>query len=99
MLSKLEEPRLNTVTVIVPPSMRKFLGGRTRVPVQAETVRGALDALAGGSDTLRGHLFDQTNAINRFVRVFVNGRQIHSSAEEPVSDGAEVTILVALAGG
>lgn len=99
MLLKLEDLKLNTVTIVVPPSMRQFLGGQSRVPVEAVTVRGALDALAVGSDTLRGHLFDQSNAINRFVRVFVNGRPIRSGGEDQVADGAVVTILLALAGG
>ena len=90
---------MSTVTVMVPPSMRGFVGGQSSVPVDAATVRGALHALAAGSDKLRAHLFDQSNEINRFVRVFVDGRSIRSGGEDRVDDGAVVTILLALAGG
>ncbi|HEX2763725.1 MAG TPA: MoaD/ThiS family protein [Allosphingosinicella sp.] len=92
---------MGNVTVVVPPSIRHLVGGRARVPVQARTVRGALDALTSGSDSLRAQLFDRSDKLNRFVRVFVDGESlpIGSRAEEKVDDGAVVTILLALAGG
>lgn len=62
-------------------------------------MRGALDALAIESEALRGHLFDRSNEINRFVRVFVDGSPIRPGGPDQVGDGAVVTILLALAGG
>lgn len=90
---------LNTVTIVVPPSLRRYVDGQSRVPVEAATVRGALDALTVGSNALHAHLFDQANEVNRFVRVFVNGCPIRSIENDKVADGAVVTILLALAGG
>jgi molybdopterin synthase sulfur carrier subunit len=92
---------LSRVTIVVPPPIRQFVGGKLRMNVEATTVREALQALSAGSESLRGHLFDQNEAVRRFVRVFVNGKpaMMQSGQEETVADGAEVTILIALAGG
>jgi molybdopterin synthase sulfur carrier subunit len=92
---------MSMVTVVVPPAIRQFVGGQTRVPVNATTVREALEGLASGSDTLHSRLFDRTNSINRFVRVFVDGQPTTGGAagEDSISEGAVVTILLALAGG
>lgn len=92
---------MTQVTVIIPPTVRHYTGGQSRVAVQARTVREALTALSTGSDDLRNHLFDSRDQINRFVRVFVDGRPSApgSRGDESVRDGAEVTIVLALAGG
>lgn len=69
--------------------------------VEATTVRQALEAFSAGSVGLRDHLFDQNDGLRRFVRVFVDGAPatIKPGREEAVAEGAEVTILLALAGG
>ena len=92
---------MSLVTVVVPPALRQFVGGNTRASVEAATVRQALEAFAAESASLRGHLFNQNGGLQRFVRVFVDGKPttIQSGQDEPVSEGAEMTILLALAGG
>lgn len=92
---------MSIVTVVMPPVLRPFVGGEARLAVPATTLREALEALAGGSAPLRGQLFDESDAINRFVRVFIDGRAIAAAGagEHPLANGAVVTILLALAGG
>jgi molybdopterin synthase sulfur carrier subunit len=92
---------MSTVIVVVPPAIRPLVGGQTRVPVSAATVREALEGLAANSDAVRSRLFDKSNAINRFVRVFIDGRPTGAGGggEQLVKDGSVVTILLALAGG
>jgi sulfur-carrier protein len=92
---------MNNINVTVPPSIRPFVSGQSRVTVSAQTVRGALVSLCANSPDLKGHLFDAKDQINRFVRVFVNGRPLPlgSRGEEVVDEGAELTIVLALAGG
>jgi len=99
--ARVEEIALSCVTIVVPPPIRQFVDGKTRIAVEAGTVRQALEVFAEGSTGLRGHLFDENDGLRRFVRVFVNGKAttIQSGQEEPIPEGAEVTILVALAGG
>jgi molybdopterin synthase sulfur carrier subunit len=92
---------MRKVTVAVPPTIRQYTRGESRVLVEARTVREALGALSTGSEELRRHLFDSRDQINRFVRIFVDGRPapLGSRGDEAVEDGAEVTIVLALAGG
>jgi len=92
---------MSQVTIIVPPPLRRFVEGNARLPAEARTVREAVDAFTGRSESLRSHLFDENASLRRFVRIFVDGRPstLRPGVEEPVNDGAEVTILLALAGG
>ncbi len=92
---------MSNVTIVVPPPLRRFVGGNARVAADAATVREAVDAFAARSEGLRSHLFDERDALRRFVRVFVDGRPaaLSEGNDEAVADGAEVTILIALAGG
>lgn len=92
---------MSNVTIVVPPPLRRFVGGSARVAANATTVREAVDAFTERSEGLRSHLFDEKDALRRFVRVFVDGRPVALSTgnDEAVGDGAEVAILIALAGG
>ena len=92
---------MSNVSILIPPSLRRFVGGDTRMVTDASTLREAVDAFTARSAGLRGHLFDEANALRRFVRVFVDGRAavLSEDRDEPVRDGAEVSILIALVGG
>jgi len=91
------------VMVVVPPAIRSFVDGRSRIEVVATTLLEALKALedSASSGALRGRLFDETNAVNRFIRVFIDGRQVATASAGQVSlaEGSEVNVLLALAGG
>ena len=92
---------MSNVTIVVPPPLRRFVGGHGRIAASATTVREAVDAFTARSEGLRNHLFDERDALRRFVRVFVDGRPavLTEGKDEAVGDGAEVAILIALAGG
>lgn len=92
---------MNQATIVVPPSIRQFVGGETHITVEARTVREALEAFAARSNDLRDHLFDSGGGLRRFIRVIVNGKlaTIQNGQDEHIAQGAEVTIFFALAGG
>lgn len=92
---------MSNVSILVPPPLRRFVGGESRVAAPASTVREAVEAFTSRSDGLRNHLFDEKGALRRFVRVFVDGKAavLSEGRDEVVRDGAEVSILIALAGG
>lgn len=92
---------MGIVTIVVPPVLRAFVGGEARITVSATTLREALEVFAGQSAPLRSRLFDDAGVINRFVRVFIDGRAILAAGngEHALVNGAVVTILLALAGG
>lgn len=92
---------MSKVTIMVPPPLRRFVDGRDRLEAEASTAREAVNRFTECSADLHGHLFDETQSLRRFVRVFVNGQpaRLGPSQDEPLDEGAEVTILLALAGG
>ena len=89
-----------SVTVKIPAQLRAATGGEGEVEVEADTVGGALDAVFDQYDGLRERITENGD-LRRFVNVYVSGEDIRfgDGLDTPVEDGAEVTILPAVAGG
>jgi MoaD family protein len=87
--------------VRIPPVLRAQAGNQKRVDVTGTTVGEALDALLAQYPDLREQLFSGDGSLNRFVNVYVNGRDVRYEQElaTPVSDADEVILLPAMAGG
>ncbi|WP_371878697.1 ubiquitin-like small modifier protein 1 [Conexibacter sp. DBS9H8] len=88
------------VTVKIPAQLRNVTDGAATVSVEATTVAEVLDALFARFGELRARISDDTG-LRRFVNVYVAGEDIRFLAglDTPVGDGAQVTILPAVAGG
>ena len=88
------------VSVKIPTQLREATGGESTAEVDGETVGEVLDALYERYGDLRGRIADD-GGLRRFVNVYVGGEDIRflSGLETEVSDGDEVTILPAVAGG
>ena len=88
------------VTVKIPVQLRAATAGAGEAEVTGETVGEVLDALFDRYGELRERIFDD-GSLRRFVNVYVSGEDIRflSGLETEVSDGDEVTILPAVAGG
>jgi sulfur-carrier protein len=89
------------VTVKLPTQLRDAAGGATSKQVDGGTVGEALDALYAEHGELRGRLADEDGGLRRFVNVYLGGEDIRflEGLDTPLSDGDEVTILPAVAGG
>jgi MoaD family protein len=89
------------VTVKIPTQLRAAAGGEGETQVEGTTVREVLDALFDVHGELRDRLADDDGALRRFVNVYVGGEDIRfgEGLDTPVSDGDEVQILPAVAGG
>jgi MoaD family protein len=89
------------VTIKLPTQLRDAAGGAASTSVEGSTVGEALEALYDSHGELRGRLSDDDGGLRRFVNVFVGGEDIRflDGLETPLDDGAEVTILPAVAGG
>jgi sulfur-carrier protein len=87
--------------VRIPPVLRAQAGNQKRVEVTGSTVGEALDALLTQFPDLREQLFSGDGSLNRFVNVYVNGRDVRYEQElaTPVGDSDEVILLPAMAGG
>jgi molybdopterin synthase sulfur carrier subunit len=89
------------VTVKLPTQLRDATGGAAAAEVQGTTVGVALEALYTEHGELRGRIADDGGGLRRFVNVYVGGEDIRflDGLDTPISDGDEVTILPAVAGG
>jgi molybdopterin synthase sulfur carrier subunit len=89
-----------TVTVKIPSQLRGVTEGEGEIEVDGETVGEALDAVFGQHAELRERITED-GGLRRFVNVYVSGEDIrfHDGLETKLSDGDEVTILPAVAGG
>jgi MoaD family protein len=87
--------------VRIPPVLRAQAGNQKRVDVTGTTVGEALEALLAQYPDLREQLFGGDGSLNRFVNVYVNGRDVRYEQElsTPVGDADEVILLPAMAGG
>ncbi len=89
-----------SVTVKIPTQLRLATDGEAVAEVDGSTVGEVLDALYERFAELRSRIAED-GGLRRFVNVYVEGEDIRflSGLETPVSDGDEVTILPAVAGG
>jgi molybdopterin synthase sulfur carrier subunit len=88
------------VTVKIPAQLRAVTDGAEEIEVEGETVGEALDAVFAEHTDLRERITED-GTLRRFVNVYVSGEDIRfqDGLETALSDGDEVTILPAVAGG
>jgi adenylyltransferase/sulfurtransferase len=91
------------VKILIPTPFRRFAGGCRSLEVTADTVEGALLALAEQHQELRRELFDATGRLRSFISVFRGDENVRDLAiaggPVPVRDGDVLTLLLAIAGG
>jgi molybdopterin converting factor small subunit len=89
------------VTVKIPTQLRAAAGGASEAQLEGQTVREVLDGLCERFDGLGERICDEGGALRRFVNVYLSGEDIRflDGLDTPVDDGAELTILPAVAGG
>jgi sulfur-carrier protein len=89
------------VTVRIPTQLRAATGGVSEASVEGATVAEVLDALFAQFGELRERISDESGSLRRFVNLYIAGEDIRflDGIETTVPDGAELTILPAVAGG
>ncbi len=89
------------VTVKIPTQLRAAAGGASEATVEGGTVGDALDNLYAEHAELRDRIAGEDGELRRFVNVYLAGEDIRflDGLATPVPDGAELTILPAVAGG
>ncbi len=88
------------VVVKIPTQLRAAADGTSETEVSGGTVGEVLDALFEQFGDLRDRICDDGD-LRRFVNVYVGGEDIRflSGLDTEITDGDEVTILPAVAGG
>ena len=89
------------ITIHLPTALRKYSGGASDLPVEAATVRAALDELERSHASLYRNICDETGAVRRHLNVFVNTEHVRDreGLDTRLSPGDVVTILAAVSGG
>ncbi len=85
----------------IPPVLRAQAGNQKKVEVAGSTVGEALGSLLEQFPGLREQIFTEDGSLNRFVNVYVNGRDVRYEQElaTPVGESDEIILLPAMAGG
>lgn len=89
------------VTVALPSLLAGIVGGARTLPIEAETLAGALDELVRRYPALKVHLFDESGAFRQHVLCFHNEESTRwlGSLDRPVAAGDVITIMQAVSGG
>lgn len=89
------------VQVLIPTPLQKFTNDEASVSLEATSIDGLLQALEGRYPGIQERLCDENGKLRRFLNLYVNGediRYLHNQATT-LSDGDEVSIVPAVAGG
>jgi molybdopterin converting factor small subunit len=89
------------VLVKIPTQLRAAADGESEALLSGATVQEVLDDLFERFGELRTRISDDDGTLRRFVNVYLAGEDIRflDGLATPVPDGAELTILPAVAGG
>ncbi|MCS7001733.1 MAG: molybdopterin-synthase adenylyltransferase MoeB [Dehalococcoidia bacterium] len=86
------------VQIYIPTSLRPLTGDTARVETAASSVGEALHDLARRYPALAPRLFDDGGRVHRFITIYVNNAAVED-LDMSVTDGDEVAVAPALAGG
>jgi molybdopterin converting factor small subunit len=89
------------VTVRLPTVLRPHANGQARVDAEASTVAEAVSWLVDEFPGIAPNLLADDGSLHRFVNVYVNDEDVRylSQMDTELSDGDELSILPAVAGG
>ncbi len=90
------EVQVNVTSVI-----QKTVGGQRALTAEGGTVAELIDDIERRYPGFRSQLVDEGGQLHRFVNVYLNDEDVRflQGAETALSEGDEVSILPALAGG
>ncbi len=86
-----------SVRVVVTPQIGRFLDCPP-ADVEADDVRGALDAVFVRTPRLKSYLLDDRGRLRRHVRLFIDGKA-EADLDRSLPAGAEIYVMQSLTGG
>jgi molybdopterin synthase sulfur carrier subunit len=90
-----------SVTVRVPTILRSYTGGEAEIAGNGANLLQVLNDLETRHTGLLARVLDENGKIRRFVNVYVNDEDVRfeQGLDTATPDGAQVSILAAVAGG
>lgn len=88
-------------TVQIPSSLRKYTAGESAVSIEGQNVRELLDNLESAHPGIKERICEASGDVRRFVNIFVGDEDIRflDNLDSTLSDGDEISIVPAIAGG
>lgn len=89
------------VKVLIPTPLQKFTRDQATVECEGQSIVEVLEALEQSFPGIKARLCDEQGELRRFVNFYVNSEDIRflDGANTPLTDGDEVSIIPAIAGG
>jgi MoaD family protein len=89
------------VEVRLPTVLRTHAGGASTIQLSGATLGDVLDKLVAEYPGLAGQVVQDDGSLHKFVNIYVNDDDVRylQGLDTPVPDGAEISILPAVAGG
>ena len=89
------------VEVRLPTVLRNHAGGASAVSVDGATIGEVLSKLVAEYPGMAGPVLTDDGTLHKFVNIYVDDDDVRylQGLDTPVTDGAEVSILPAVAGG
>jgi molybdopterin converting factor small subunit len=90
-----------SISVRIPTILRTYTGGASEVTADGGTLAELLDDLEANYAGIRARVLDDNGEIRRFVNVYVGNDDVRflDGLKTPVTEGAQVSIIPAVAGG
>lgn len=89
------------IRILIPTPLRKLTGDADIVTVDAGTVGEIIESVDRIHPGFRDRICADSGELRRFINVYVNGEDIRflENLQTEVSEGADVSIVPAIAGG
>ncbi len=89
------------VKVLIPTPLQQLTGNQATVECQGASITEMLESLETNCPGIKARICDEQGNLRRFVNFYVNSEDIRflDGAATALSDGDEVSIIPAIAGG
>ncbi len=90
-----------SVKVRIPTPLRSLTNGSEEVTVEGGSIKEVVDNLETQHNGFKERLCDENGQIRRFINIYLNDEDIRfkDNQETQVSDGDQISIVSAIAGG
>jgi molybdopterin converting factor small subunit len=90
-----------SVHVRIPTILRNYTQGASEVTAEGATLAEVLDDLEANHGGIKARVLDDAGQIRRFVNVYVGNDDVRflDGLGSPTPDGAQISIIPAVAGG
>lgn len=90
-----------SVSVRIPTILRTYTKGESEVSVDGGTLAEVVDSLESSYPGIKARVLDDAGELRRFVNVYVDNDDVRfaEGLKTAISDGGQVSIIPAVAGG